>query len=342
MARLNQTSRTTLLVLFGCALLWAFRHMEHAAGSVLAATTAAAVTSPAAVETGTHWASPSDFPTLGKLGYQFAIVTLGTRREQWRRVFDAAEANNLQLIAGLHPAPYNYTQDGWTITPDGVDFLKYAASRQALVKAIFVYNEPYWVNPFTGSTDACGALSAEQLRGLRTAIRAVWSEAKVFHDIGQPGAWAPGGWYRAQQACLADKYADSTGVADFVGIWSYPFDLAGYHRAASLAVIEREIAFVTTQMGAKPIVDMQAYRCDNCGEATRWPTYDEMKDWNCAVRALGPQAVSWYPWRQQAYDEYLSQHPDMWPATSADNCVAAAVPAARSLPALAPAALLKR
>lgn len=340
MRRLNQTSRTTLLVLLGCAFLWAFRQMEHAAGPVLAAQGSVAA-SGLPVETGTHWGSPSDFPTLAGLGYQFAVATLDSRRQQWRQTFDAAQANNLQLIVGLYPAPYTYSANGWTITQDGIDFLNYAASRSTVVKAIFVYNEPYWVNPFTGATDICGAMTAAQLRSLRTAIRAVWPEARIFQDIGQPGAWAPGGWLRASQPCLADKYADATGVADFVGIWSYPFDLNGYHRTESLATIQREIAYVTTRMAAQPIVDMQAFRCDNCGEATRWPTYDEMKDWNCAVRALSPQAVSWYPWRQQAYDEYLFQHPEMWSATSADNCLAP-VPVTTAVPALIPATLMRR
>lgn len=308
------------LILAGCALVLLLRRLDHREAAVLAAPaeTPAPVETPAApVETGTHWATPSDYATLHNLGYQFAIVTLGTRRNVWKDTFDAAEANGLRLIAGLYPPPYSYSAAGWAISSDGVDFLKYAASRPNVMKAVFVYNEPYWVNPFTGATTVCGAISAAGLRGLRSAIRDVWPDARIFHDIGQPGAWAPGGWLQKETRCLAGKYTDATGIADYVGIWSYPFDLNGYHRAESLAILRREIEYVTTQMQAQPIVDMQAFRCDNCGEATRWPTFAEMKDWNAAVRSLAPHAISWYPWRQRSYDDYLANHPEMWPATTA-------------------------
>lgn len=303
-----------VFVAAGCALYVALGRLDHRTTAVLAAPAEA---SEAAVETGTHWANPSDFETLHNLGYQFAIVTLGTRRNSWKSTFDAAEANGLKLIAGLYPPPYSYSLAGWSISQAGVDFLKYAASRPNVMKAVFVYNEPYWVSPFTGATTVCGAVSAASLRSLRSAIRDIWPEARIFHDIGQPGAWAPGGWLYRETRCLAGKYADATGIADYVGIWSYPFDLGGYHRAESLAILRREIEYVTTQMQAQPIVDMQAFRCDNCGEATRWPTFAEMKDWNGAVRSLAPHAISWYPWRQRSYDDYLANHPEMWPATTA-------------------------
>ncbi|MCX6623625.1 MAG: hypothetical protein NTY38_21675 [Acidobacteria bacterium] len=336
MRAFNQTWKATAVVLAGCALFWAFRRLDHVTGAVLAAPAPGTSPSAAAVETGTHWASPADYPNLSSLGYQFVVATLGKSRDSWRKTFDAAESNQLKLIVGLYPAPYFYTPAGWAITQDGVDFLKYAASRPTVVKALFVYNEPYWVDPFTGQTNICGAVSAAQLRSLRSAIRAVWADAKIFHDIGQPGAWAPGGWLRADQPCLGNKYADATGVADYVGIWSYPFDLTGYHRGDALATLQREIAYVTTQMQAQPIVDMQAFRCDNCGEASRWPSFFEMKDWNTAVRTLGPHGVSWYPWRQDAYDDYLANHPEMWPATTAEAGAPAAAPAAEAPPVATP------
>ncbi len=328
----NKTWKAAAIVLAGCILFWAFRRLDHNAAAVLAAPNPLPVVTPAVVETGTHWASPSDYADLHNLGYQFVITVLGTRRDTWKATFDAAEANGLKLIIGLYPAPYSYGPGGWSITRDGVDFLNYAASRPNLMKALFVYNEPYWVDPFSGATNICGAVPAAQLRGLRSTIRAVWPDAKIFHDIGQPGAWAPGGWLRAETPCLADKYADATGVADYVGIWSYPFDLAGYHRTEALATLQREIAYVTTQMQAQPIVDMQAFRCDNCGEATRWPSFFEMKDWNAAVRCLGPQAISWYPWRQDAYDDYLANHPEMWPATTAEAAAGITEPSSQTAP----------
>jgi hypothetical protein len=277
--------------------------------------------SPANVETGTHWARPSDFPILRRLGYDFAIATVDPRnRTEWVTLFDAAEASGLKLIAGAHPPPYTVQKGEWTISGQGQSFLRYAASRAGLVKAIFVFNEPYWIDPFTEKSNYCGALSAGQLRDLRAAIRRVWAQALVYHDIGHPSRWAPGGRHRRFNPCIGDKYADATGVADFVGIWSFPFETSGYHKRTALEDLRRETEYVTTRMKARPIIANQAFRCGHCGEATRWPAVDEMKDWNCATRALGPHAVSWYPWRQDIYDDFLANHEEAWQSTTSQAC----------------------
>lgn len=276
---------------------------------------------PSTVETGTHWASASDFPTLQHLGYQFVITTVHpTDRREWSETFDAARDAGLQLIVGIWPPPYSLRDGLWTISPEGVAFLHYASSRASLVKGIFVYNEPYWVNPFTGKNDYCGALSSAQLRDLRTTIRKVWPEARIFHDLGRPSTWAPGGPLYRDHPCLANRYADSTGVADLVGIWFYPFSVGEYRKAYALGELRREVAYVRTQMQAQPIIAAQAFKCVRCGEATRLPTLDELRDWNCAVRALGPYGISWYPWRQNTYDDYLSIHAEMWAMTGPGVC----------------------
>ena len=267
-------------------------------------------------ETGTHWAAPADFPALARLGYQFVVVTVDPANPAaWAKPFDAAQAAGLELIVGVHPPPYRLRDGAWTISKEGKAFLEYAASRPSLVKAIFVYNEPYWIDPFTEAKNPCGALSAAQLRGLRSAIRDVWPEARIYHDIGHPSRWAPGGDHPRWQPCIGDKYADATGVADLVGVWAFPFETDGYHRSKALRILRREIDYVRDRMQALPVLANQAFRCRGCGEATRWPTAEELKDWNQATRALGPYAISWYPWRQASYDDYLANHPEMWNLT---------------------------
>ncbi len=276
---------------------------------------------PSTVETGTHWASAADFSALQRLGYKFVIATVHpTDRAEWRETFDAAQGAGIQLIVGVWPPPYSLRDGQWTINADGVDFLHYASSRTSLVKGIFVYNEPYWVNPFTGKHDYCGAVSSAQLRDLRTTIRTVWPQARIFHDLGRPSTWAPGGPMPRDYPCVGDRYADSKGVADFVGIWFYPFDVGKYRKAYALGELRREVTYVRTQMEAQPIIAAQAFQCVRCGEATRLPSPDEMRDWNCAVRALGPYGISWYPWRQDTYDDYLSKHPEMWSLTEPAAC----------------------
>ena len=271
------------------------------------------------IETGTHWAEPPEYPALADLGYSFVIITLPPGdRDFWEETFDAAEAADLQLSVGLFPEPYRLEDGEWSITDEGEDFLLYAASRASIVKSVFVYNEPYWIDPFDGQREPCGALTAEELRGLRTAIREVWPQALIHHDIGAPGKWAPGGSNANEYPCLGEKYEDQTGVADLVGIWYYPFDEEGYLRETSLAGLREEIVFVRERMDAEPVVAGQAFRCSDCGEASRFPSAEELTDWHCSLRLLQPDAISWYPWRQARYEDYLSNHPELWPLTSPD------------------------
>jgi uncharacterized protein (TIGR03437 family) len=281
---------------------------------------AASLLTACAQETGTHWASPGEFGVLKGLGYQFVVTTVTTNPQDWAATFDAADAHGLKLIVGIYPPPYTLTSGAWTITPQGEAFVRYAASRSRTVKAIFGFNEPYWINPWTGQSSYCGQLSAADLRGFRTLIRRIWPEAKIFHDIGAPSEWAPGGTIASNNACVGNKYADQRGVADSAGIWFYPFDRLRYLKDQGLTALRKDIDYVKTSMQAEAIVDMQAFRCRNCGEATRFPNDDELKDWNCAVRGLGPAAVSWYVWRQSIYDDYLANHPGSWNATTAGVC----------------------
>ena len=318
----NRLFFLVMLVMLGAGL-YLFWQADGKAGldNGPAVALAAAPLSADEVETGTHWAEPPDFPTLATLGYDFVITTLHPDDGAfWEATFDAAEAAGLKLSVGLYPEPYRFQNGKWSITAEGKAFLRLAASRASIVKSVFVYNEPYWIHPFTEQENECGAMSAVDLRLLRDAIREVWPQALIHHDLGDPSLWAPGGFYASEYPCLGQKYADQTGVADLVGIWYYPFVQGWYLRERSLAGLQQEIAFVREKMNAEPVVSGQAFRCSDCGEASRLPSAEELEDWNCSVRRLGPQAISWYPWRQDIYEDYLSQHPQLWPATVATPC----------------------
>ena len=288
----------------------------------------------AEVETGTHWPPVADFPQLKSLGYSFVVTTVDGNPSNWATTFDAAEQSGLKLIIGVYNPPYALSNGTWTISPMGQSFIRYAQSRSALVKALFVFNEPYWVDPWTYRTNLCGQISATDLRSLRTEIRKLWPAAKIFHDIGAPQAWAPGGAVHRENACIGNKYADQNGVADLVGVWFYPFERTGYLRAEGLAAMGGAMQFTKTKMGAEALLDAQSFRCRNCGEASRFPTAAELKDWNCALRELQPNAISWYVWRQNLYDDYLANYPSLWPSTSPAACrgtAAAPVPALSSV-----------
>jgi len=174
-----------------------------------------------AVETGVHWAGPVDFAQLERLGHQFAVISLDREPDHWREVFDAAEKSGIRLIAGLHPYPYRLEHGKWEIEAAGRQFLDYAQTRSGLMKALFVFHEPYWVDPNTGANAPCGAYSAVELRALRTEIQRIWPRALIYHDFGRPSLWSPGGSMERDHRCVGSRYADVGGVTDYAGIWFF-------------------------------------------------------------------------------------------------------------------------
>lgn len=273
---------------------------------------------PSGVLTGTHWAEPADMATLAQVGYGFAVTNVAPGDVSGAKAkLDGAQAAGLKLIIGLYafggPEPYTLKSDGtWTIPQASIDVLNYLHSRESLVLAFFGMNEPYWEGP--NGTDPCGAYSAANLRQLRTQLKAIWPTIKVYHDIGWPSQWGHGGsiW----QTCIGTKYDDQTGVADYVGIWGYPFNNGGYDKAANLAIFQRESAFVINQMKALPAWLGQTFEQ---GSET-YPTPVQLKDWNSTMRANMPPGalLSWYVWRQpDVYTDWLANHSEDWPLTVA-------------------------
>jgi chitodextrinase len=271
--------------------------------------------------TGAHWGAASDLSRFKQIGYAFDVATLNpSSPSSWPGILDAAQANGLKLIIGAYPAPYSYSNGQWSISAAGVNLLNYLASRSSLVLALFVYNEPYWISPTTGASSSCGAMSAADLRGLRTKIQSVWPSAKIYHDLGQPGAWAPGGSLYKSYSCIGNKYADQTGVADYVGVWDYPFERGGYQKARALATLSRETSYVLNSMHAIPVWLNQSHSASCCSLV--FPTQSQILDWNCAVRKALPAGslISWYVWRQSIYGDTLANHPEDWPLTTAAGC----------------------
>jgi len=270
---------------------------------------------------GTHWAEPSEFAQLESIGYSFAVITVDAEDpSRWRDALDAAEAHHIQVIIGPWPPPWHLQADGsWHFEPSGVEFLRYLASRPKQVLAVFGLNEPYWTGSGLG-TYPCGYYSAEDLRRLRSAMRAIWPQAKVYHDLGEPSSWAPGGtWWNEKRKCIGDKYRDQTGMVDYAGIWAYPFDTRPRDSVRrSLDVLAREIQYVRESMQpAVPVLLAQAFASRE--EGLYFPSPRQISDWNCALRGLGAEFISWYAWRQEIYEDMLCRHPEDWPAT-ARNC----------------------
>ncbi|HEX5430829.1 MAG TPA: hypothetical protein VFW83_02585, partial [Bryobacteraceae bacterium] len=278
---------------------------------------------PAPVLTGTHFPADGDFQTLKQLGYDFAVVSLDpSRPASWKSALDAAETAGIKLVPGGYPPPYTYANGSWTISSDGVEMLNYFQSRSNLIFALYVFNEPYSTNPYDDTNAPCGYFSAADLRSLRSLLQSVWPGVKIYQDLGSPSDWAPGGLVAASNPCVGTKYADQTGVADYVGIWYYPFTKLGYDRENSLNGLMRDANFVLNFMApAQPISLNQGFACPNCsGPGLVFPSPAEMLDWNCATRSLPLAAVDWYPWRLASYSQSLSRNPAYWPLSTSGAC----------------------
>lgn len=274
--------------------------------------------------TGTHFPNLSDFPTLKSLGYDFAIVAIDPNDQAALKAqLDAAESNGLKLIVGAYPPPYQYFLGGWSITPAGMQFLNSLRARSSSVMAVYVFNEPYSTDPYTGNNTPCGKFSAGDLRSLRQTIQAYWPEAKIYHDLGAPSEWAPNSNYNSATPCVGSKYADQSNVADYVGIWYDPFRATGFERAKGLNVVAQETNFVLTSMQpAQPIALNQGFACFTCEDPPLvFPTASQILDWNCATRNLPLAGIDWYPWvKFSAYTQALADKPMFWPLTTSGAC----------------------
>jgi len=273
--------------------------------------------------TGTYFPEDGDFKTLKTLDYDFAVVALRLDDvSSWKRTLDAAQSAGMRLMLGASPPPYEQHGATWTITTSGKAFLSYLQTRADVVIAVYVFNEPYSSNPYAGGDIPCGFFSAGDLRALRSIIQGFWPGAKIYQDLGGPSQWAPGGSYTASHPCVGDKYADQTGVADYVGIWAYPFTINGYDRNGALSFLRREASFILNSMEpAQPISLNQAYACASCAPGLVFPTTEQMLDWNCATRSLPFAAVNWYPWRKfSSYTQALADSRLYWPLTTAEAC----------------------
>lgn len=258
---------------------------------------------PSASLTGAHWIPASDFATVAGLGYKFSVNTVNPGDlNGLKATLDAADAHGLKLILGLYPEPYAQNGDGsWSISAAGMASIAALRARESSLIAFFVYNEPYWVMKLT----------AGQLRQLRNRLRSVWPTVKVYHDIGWPSSWVTGG----SSGGAGRDYDDQSGVADYVGVWDYPFTTGGYQKTAALARLAEECAFVKDKMGAVPVWLNQSHA--SAPDHLVFPTQAQLTDFNTAVRAaLPPEAlISWYVWQQSLYPEYLKKHPEDWPHT---------------------------
>ena len=142
-----------------------------------------------------HWANAGEYRRLKYAGLDFVVTMVAADKpSSLATTISAAQSAGMKLVIGAYPPPYALNGNGaWTITPNGIQFLSYLRTHSSPVMAVFVFNEPYWKDPFTHQSNSCGAMTAAQLRSLRITIRSVWPDAKVYDDVGSPAAWTTRG-----------------------------------------------------------------------------------------------------------------------------------------------------
>lgn len=281
--------------------------------------------------TGAHFAVSSDYTTFKSIGFDFALTVLSAGDTAGlQSALSAAAANNIKLIIGQWPPPFTLNADNatWTIAPSEIAFLQSLAANPANVLAVYVFNEPYWTDTTNTNTNACGMYSAAQLRQLRSEIQSVWPAAKIYQDIGNPSAWVQGG--SVWTPCAGTKYADQTNVADYVGIWYYPFSstaTGGYNRAQALSFASTVGAFVKSSMApATPVFLAQSFAGSSGtagdGGAAVMPTATQLLDLNCSLRPLLPAGslISWYVWNFSTYSNDLKNAPALWSSAPTAAC----------------------
>ena len=273
-------------------------------------------------KTGIYFAVPSEYELLASLGMEF-VVTLVAPSDLAGAAerFDAAEAAGIQLVTGMYafggPQAYTLSAGNWTLSAAAETMLNYMESRKELVFSFFGFNEPYYIHFDTGVEDPNGAQSADELRAFRATLQGYWPDIKIWHDLGYPSEWAPGGsvWTPG----VGNKFADQTNMTDFPGVFEYPFQ-ATYQRAQAIARVNKEINFCLSSMRpARPSLLAQSFV--ELGHP--WPNTTDFLDWNCTMRTILPTeaVIGWYTWEIGGlYDSDLHEHPEDWGKLLATAC----------------------
>ncbi len=249
--------------------------------------------------TGGHWVDAGDMATVKAAGWGFVVESIDPSAGQsalFARL-DAAKAVGLQVIINFFPYPFTWNGTTWTITAAGqarlADLASYNTANPGVIFAYMGMNEPYQLT--LGS-----AITATALKAFPAAVKTYFPAAKIYHDMDQPDAYA-------------GTYPDQTGIADYVGMWDYPFlEDGSYTREASRSRILQQHKFIREKMGAQPVVLLQSLADPTFGPHFRFPSGAEMQDWVDAIAdhvSVGTP-LSWYVWNQASYTDYLKNHQD--------------------------------
>ena len=251
---------------------------------------------------GMHFASGDDLPTVRALGVTVVLQTFRHDGDpaEWLAQLDLAHSHGLQVIAQLWPEGWEWDGAAWQIDAQAQSFVQTVAAHPTTL-AVYALHEPYW-----RGCEGCGLTTAQQ-QELYQQLKAI-ADVPLYSEIGEIAFWADQG----PDTTLAD------GVCDYCSATYYPFFIDSYDRANFIAHLDDDLAAIQELApNSKLVWAMQVFAQIDSPEPRRMPVAAEVADIGDIVADRDLAGISWYVWWfGSLYDDFLSNHPELWPAVA--------------------------
>ena len=252
---------------------------------------------------GMEFVSGDDLATVWSLGVTVVLQTFRHAGDpaEWLAQLDLAQSHGLQVVALLWPEGWEWDGAAWQIDEQARRFVQTVAAHPATL-AVYALHEPYWRGCST-----CGLTTAQQ-QALYQDVKAI-ADVPLYSEIGEIAFWANQG----EDTTLAD------GVCDYCGATLYPFFADGtYHRDEFISHLDDDIAAIRELAPYSRLVwGMQVFAQSDSPEPRRMPTAEEIADIGAIVAERDVDGIFWYVWWfGSLYDDFLSNHPELFPAVS--------------------------
>jgi hypothetical protein len=272
---------------------------------------------------GMQYASGDDLPTVRTLG---VTVVLQTFRhdgdpDEWLAQLDLARRHGLQVVGRLWPEGWTWDGAAWQIDEQARLFVQTVAAHPATL-AVYALHEPYWRGCRT-----CGLTTAQQ-QELYRQIEAI-ADVPLYSEIGSITFWVDAG----RATTLAD------GMCDYCAVSYYPFFADGsYDREQFIERLEEDLAAIRQLApSAKLVWGLQVFAQSDAPTPRRMPTAKEIADIGAIVSEHDVDGIFWYVWKfGPLYDDFLSNHPELFPAIAQAPICARTLPAAVTPPPAPP------
>lgn len=215
--------------------------------------------------------------------------------ENWLAFMDAAQAQDIKVIAWLWPEGWEWDGTTWQIDSQAQLFIQTVRDHPALF-AIYAMNEAYW-----RGCRGCGYTTA-QLQELYNAIKAV-ADVPIYTSTDS----------MSFSTAQGEETAFADGVGDYCETWYYPFEADGsYRRDELISRLTADLAVARERAPNTKIVwKMQGFARNGL---YRMPTTDEMRDLASIVYSAGIDGALWYLWATSGvYGDVISNHPELHP-----------------------------